>query len=89
MNEPDRRPSEATAGDRTPGDRAEIRHFELSDEDIVDAMKHIEGYLDITTEDFREVYALAPCTLAAMLLLAVGLVVNNVPRTRRYPEIWF
>lgn len=31
---------------------------ELSDEDIYDAMSHISGYLDITTEDFRELYHL-------------------------------
>lgn len=39
--------------------------------------------------DLEFVYALVPCTLAPLLLLAVALVVNNVPRTRRYPEIWF
>ncbi len=39
--------------------------------------------------DLGFVYALVPCTLAPLLLLAVALVVNNVPRTRRYPEIWF
>jgi len=32
---------------------------ELSDEDILDAMQHIPGYLDISTEDFRIVYHLA------------------------------
>lgn len=30
--------------------------IELSDEDILDAMRHIPGYLDITTEDFRLIY---------------------------------
>jgi hypothetical protein len=24
-----------------------------------------------------------------VLLLLVGLLVNNIPRSRRYPEIWF
>jgi CBS-domain-containing membrane protein len=33
--------------------------LELSDEDILDAMRHIPGYIDITTSDFREVYRLA------------------------------
>jgi CBS domain-containing membrane protein len=37
-------------------DAAEI---ELTDDDILDAMQHIPGYLDITTDDFREVYHLA------------------------------
>lgn len=33
--------------------------IELSDEDILDAMRHIPGYLDISTEDFRIIYHLA------------------------------
>ena len=33
--------------------------IELRDADILDAMQHIPGYLDITTEDFRAVYRLA------------------------------
>jgi CBS domain-containing membrane protein len=32
---------------------------ELTDEDILDAMQHIPGYLDISTDDFRIVYHLA------------------------------
>lgn len=32
---------------------------ELTDEDIIDAMQHIPGYLDISTEDFRTIYHLA------------------------------
>lgn len=36
-----------------------IPEFELSDDDILDAMRHIPGYLDISTEDFREVYRIA------------------------------
>lgn len=32
---------------------------ELSDADILDAMRHIPGYLDISTEDFRIIYHLA------------------------------
>ena len=32
---------------------------ELTDADIFDAMQHIPGYLDITTEDFRLIYHLA------------------------------
>lgn len=37
----------------------ELPALELSDEDILDAMRHIPGYLDITTGDFREIYRLA------------------------------
>jgi CBS-domain-containing membrane protein len=33
--------------------------LELSDDDILDAMRHIPGYIDITTSDFRAVYHLA------------------------------
>lgn len=33
--------------------------LELADEDILDAMAHIPGYLDISTQDFREIYHLA------------------------------
>jgi CBS-domain-containing membrane protein len=37
----------------------DIPELELSDEDILDAMRHIPGYLDITTADFRAIYHLA------------------------------
>lgn len=37
----------------------DIDELELSDEDILDAMQHIPGYLDISTEDFRIIYHLA------------------------------
>ena len=37
----------------------EVPELELTDADILDAMKHIPGYLDITTEDFRTIYHLA------------------------------
>lgn len=33
--------------------------LDLSDEDILDAMRHIPGYLDISTQDFRAIYHLA------------------------------
>lgn len=34
-------------------------------------------------------YALVPAASGPAILLAVALIVNNLPRTRRYPEIWF
>ncbi|MDO9054893.1 MAG: CBS domain-containing protein [Gallionella sp.] len=37
----------------------EAAEIELTDADILDAMRHISGYLDITTEDFRTIYHLA------------------------------
>jgi len=39
---------------------------------------HALGYL----------YALVPAALGAALMLAVALVVNNIPRSRRYPAFW-
>lgn len=42
-----------------PGDADELPELELSDDDILDAMAHISGYVDISTEDFRAVYHLA------------------------------
>lgn len=37
----------------------DVPELDLSDEDILDAMRHIPGYIDITTEDFRAIYHLA------------------------------
>lgn len=34
-------------------------------------------------------YVLMPATLGPLLLLLVALVVNNLSKSRRYPEIWF
>jgi len=38
---------------------ANLTGAEISDDDVLDAMRHISGYLDITVEDFRALYALA------------------------------
>ncbi len=40
---------------------------------------HALGYL----------YALIPVGFGALLMLVVALVVNNIPRTRQYPEFWW
>ncbi len=37
----------------------EVPEMELTDSDILDAMQHIPGYLDISTDDFRTIYHLA------------------------------
>lgn len=42
---------------RAGGD--DLPELDLSDEDIIDAMRHIPGYLDISTADFRAIYHLA------------------------------
>ena len=34
-------------------------------------------------------YVLMPATLGPLILLVVALLVNNIPKSRRYPEIWF
>ena len=34
-------------------------------------------------------YVLFPATIGPLILLAVALLVNNIPASRRYPEIWF
>jgi len=41
------------------GPADDVEEIELTDDDILDAMRHIPGYLDISTEDFREIYHLA------------------------------
>ena len=34
-------------------------------------------------------FVLMPATLGPLILLVVALLVNNIPQSRRYPEIWF
>jgi CBS-domain-containing membrane protein len=34
-------------------------------------------------------YAVTPVGVGAMIMLAVALLVNNIPEKRRYPEFWF
>ena len=34
-------------------------------------------------------YALVPAGLGAVIMLAVALLVNNIPKRRSYPEFWF
>jgi CBS domain-containing protein len=45
--------------DRDKPERAPIPGIEINDEDILEAMRAIPGYLDITPGDFKEVYRLA------------------------------
>ncbi len=33
-------------------------------------------------------YALVPVAAGAVIMLAVALIVNNIPKTRKYPEFW-
>ncbi len=34
-------------------------------------------------------YVLIPATLGPAILVVVALLINNIPKSRRYPEIWF
>jgi CBS-domain-containing membrane protein len=34
-------------------------------------------------------YVLVPAGLGATIMLIVALLINNIPKTRRYPEFWF
>jgi len=46
----------------------ELAELDLTDADILDAMRHIAGYLDISTDDFRKIYHLAHRHAVARLL---------------------
>ena len=34
-------------------------------------------------------YVLVPCLLGAVFMLVIALIVNNIPRSRRYPIFWW
>lgn len=59
--EPKRTEPERTEPARTEPARTEPEQpeLELTDEDVLDGMQQIPGYLDISTEDFRSIYHLA------------------------------
>lgn len=57
--------------------------MELTDDDILDAMQHIPGYLDITTEDFRSIYHLAH--RHALERLFVGVTAGRLMRSAIEP----
>ena len=52
QNTPNKNPDADSLDDEVP-------EMELTDADILDAMQHIPGYLDISTDDFRTIYHLA------------------------------
>ena len=41
-----------------------------------------------TVHDLGLWYIIVPVGLGALLLLLVALIVNNIPKTRRYPLYW-
>jgi len=50
---------QTTADDPLRSGSDDVPELTLTDDDILDAMRHIPGYLDISTEDFRAIYHLA------------------------------
>ncbi len=34
-------------------------------------------------------YAIIPVGIGAVIMLAVALIINNIPKSRKYPEFWF
>jgi CBS domain-containing membrane protein len=44
---------------QTPDRDEDELEIELSDEDVLDAMKQIQGYIDVSVNDFRVIYHLA------------------------------
>ena len=59
--------------------------IELTDTDILDAMREIPGYLDITTADFRAIYHLAHRHALDRLLR--GITVSRLMRTEVHPLV--
>lgn len=39
--------------------------------------------------DLGYLYALIPVGLGALIMLLIALLVNNIPKNRKYPEFWF
>lgn len=59
--------------------------IELTDTDILDAMREIPGYLDITTADFRAIYHLVH--RHALDRLMRGITVSRLMRTEVHPLV--
>jgi len=68
-----------TATEDAAPDVDAVPELELADADILDAMRHIPGYLDITTADFRIIYHLAHAHAVARLFH--GLTAGRLMRT--------
>ncbi|WP_343031232.1 hypothetical protein [Thermochromatium tepidum] len=63
--------------DETP---SALDELELSDADILEAMREIPGYLDISTDDFRAIYHLAYRRARERLLSGSGKTPGEGPR---------
>jgi CBS-domain-containing membrane protein len=73
----------------SPSNLRECAPVDISDADAIKAMKAMQGYIDITPADFREVYRrVIPVALGAGVMLTIALIVNNISKGRRYPEFW-
>ena len=56
--------------------QARLEHIKV---DMARMPGHQLGYL----------YVLVPAALGALVMLVIALLVNNIPKTRKYPEFWF
>jgi CBS domain-containing protein len=55
----------------TEKNKAQTLPVEISEQDVIEAMKSIQGYIDITPGDFKEVYQVAYALAIKRLLTAV------------------
>ncbi len=51
------------------------------------ALISVIGGKDIHALGFS--YAFMPTAAGAFVMLVIALIINNIPKTRRYPEFWF
>jgi CBS-domain-containing membrane protein len=42
-----------------------------------------------TVHNLGYLYVLMPTALGAGIMLIIALIVNNIPKTRKYPEFWW
>ena len=53
------------------------------------ALRSLSGEFSREVHELGFLFVLVPCTAGPLVLLAVALVVNNIPASRRYPEAWY
>ena len=64
-----------------------LKPFVMTNLKTLDGLKDVIGSPEIHALGFW--YVLVPATLGPLILLVMALLINNLPRSRRYPEIWF
>ncbi|MFQ9491228.1 MAG: HPP family protein [Bilophila wadsworthia] len=70
----------------SPRHRAHARHqtLHLRDATALIAVTGGEGI-----HQLGYLYAFVPCLLGALIMLAIALIVNNIPKAQRYPQFWW